>query len=43
MNIEQEEQDDFDKKASALYLWYLKYLVEYIDEAQYEKGDPVIS
>ena len=26
------EQDDFDKKASALYLWYLKYIVDYIDE-----------
>jgi hypothetical protein len=26
------EQDDFDKKASALYLWYLKYIIEYIDE-----------
>ena len=32
MDIEQEEQDDFDKKASELYLWYLKYIVDYIDE-----------
>ena len=32
MNIEQEEQDDFDKKATALYLEYLKCIVDYIDE-----------
>ena len=32
MNIEQEEQDDFDKKAVSLYLEHLKYIIEYIDE-----------
>ena len=25
-------ENDFDVKASALYLWYLKYIVDYINE-----------
>ena len=32
MDIEQNEQDDFDKKAAALYLNYLLSIVDYIDE-----------
>ena len=32
MNIEKEEQDDFDRKAIELYLNYLKCIVDYIDE-----------
>ena len=32
-------ENDFDKKASELYLEYLKSIVEYIDEIQYEKDD----
>lgn len=43
MDINKEDQDDFDKKASELYLWYIKYIIEYIDEVQHENDDPVIS
>ena len=32
-------KDDFDKKSSELYLWYLKYIAEYINEVQHEKDD----
>lgn len=39
MDINKEEQDDFDKKASALYLEYLLSVIEYIDEIQHEKDD----
>ena len=39
MDINKEGQDDFDKKSSELYLWYLKYIIEYIDEVQHEKDD----
>ena len=39
MDIEQNEQDDFDKKASELYLNYLKCIVDYIDEVQPKKDD----
>ena len=33
------EQDDFDKKASALYLWYLKYIIEYIDDKKIQRKE----
>ena len=40
MDINKEEQDDFDKKSSELYLWYIKYIIEYIDEKiQHENDD----
>ena len=32
-------EDDFDTKACKLYLEYLKCIIEYIDEVQYEKND----
>ena len=37
MNIEQDEQDHFDRKATELYLNYLKCIVDYIDEIQPKK------
>ena len=43
MDINKEEQDDFDVKASELYLEYLKSIIEYIDEVQHEKDDTIFS
>ena len=37
MDVEQDEQDDFDKKASKLYLEYLLSIVEYIDDKKYNE------